>query len=413
VRIRAALLAGLLAVPACTGGGDGSAAIAELAGTVEVFEGDGWSAVGDAVPNVSRLRLQGEDAFVVLEHALGRIRIAPAESGERAEVHLDETAIDLRYGDVVVTLGESPVTVRVPSPGLTVLSEAGTIRVTDGVYTRVATYAGSAVATLIDRDLFVPAWHEASLVAGDLPNAPIPTRLRATDAMDQFAASEVLALDAELLALRRGFEAEFGKRIRRIRDLDAIAEDAKRNPFTFVEPVLASWDSGDVLVGVVLALLLEATGQGALPEMFARVRETFDRGASWGVISAIHGFTADTIVDRVSRAVALRSGEVEPGRGEPINEPPPRVEPTTFPRPTSSPAPSPTANPTPTRSRSPRPTPTTTSSNTSPPPSPSPSPSTTSSDPSPPVTPPPSPSPPVTPPSGSCDPVQRVFGTCS
>jgi hypothetical protein len=411
-RLLAASLAMGLVASGCTGGNSsgGPAKILESSGEIEVHSTEGWQPAGDEIAADARIRISGEGAYVLLESDLGRVRVAPAEGAEIAEVTFVVGAIDLDYGDVLVSLAEDrSVTLRSTGPDLSVVSDAGTVRLTEGAYTMVASYAGSANAVLIEQELFVPPWHEASLRAGRLPADATPIRLFTDDAFDRFAASDVLALDGELLALRRGYQAEFGSRIESIDELDPIARDAARDPFTFVRPVMQEWKSGDVLIGVVIALLLEANGEGPLPEMFDKVRNLYSRGATWGVTAAIFGYAPDTLVDRVGRAIALRSGAVEPGRGDPINEPPPREEPP-FPRPTSSPVPqpSPSSSPTPTRSPTPTSSP---SPSPSPTPTQSPSPTPTNTDPTPP-TPPPTPSISQPIPSQSCEPVDQIFGNC-
>ena len=357
--------------------------------------------LGSTIPGNAELKLRGSDAYVVLEGPLGAVRIGVAFGADQAEAAIQGSTFELRYGDLLVVAAEErEATVRVPEPDLTVETEGGTVRVTHGDSTRIATYHGSAIATLLGETVPLSPWRQLPLRNGRLPAIAAPIELFATDPVDVFAASDVLALESELQGLMRGFEAQFGTRLESLDDLAPIERDARLENLVFLRPVLARWRSGEVIVGLVLSLLFETTAQMPLAGAFSRVRALLeDQRASWAVAAVMLGFEPADVIDRVTRAVALYTGDVTPGQGDPINAPPdqpPPPPPSFQPSPTrSSSRPSPSPSPSPSRTRRPSPSPSR---------SPSPSPTPTQSS--------PSPSPTLPNPSGSCNPTDQVLGNC-
>jgi hypothetical protein len=393
------LALGLLAAGCTSGPPEVGARVLEAAGTVEVrAPGSEWSplSIDDVVEPSSRVRV-GPDSRLRLENSDAFILVAPIGT-QAAELVVGDRALTLERGDLLVeTAAEKTASVMVRSIEIRM---AGLVRVSGSLSLRVASYRGGALAVVPGASLEIGLLRQAVIGGNALPPATSPIRLDPDDVFDGVAVPSLLNLERELAAVRSGYEAQFGRRMLRVSRLDPVSRDAGRPPFNFVRPVLDDWRAGDVVVGVVMALLRDAQGQGDLVSVFNEIRDLFDEGATWSVVAGTFGLDPDTVQERVARAVALIVGEVEPGRGDPIDEPP-------DPDPTSTPSPTPTRSPT----RSPSPSPTNTSSpspsptNTgSPSPSPSPSPTNTGS---------PTPTPTVPPPpTGSCQPVDQLLGNC-
>lgn len=397
-----------LALTACPGGGGspGELSITDSAGVIEMLDEDGtWIEASTSLSAGSELQLSGEDAFVSLEGAVGAVRVAVARGATEARMAVTEDGFKLRYGDLAVaSMDDAAVSIEVPNASdsvseLIAETTGGTMRVSIGDSKRLAVYDGVAMLTFLGESVEVGSWRQVGFASGRLPGLIPPLRLDPNDPMDLFAASEIVSLDRELASVARGFEAEFGLRIRSISELSDIAADAARAPFTFLQPLLRAWRAGDVLIGLVLALVHESTAEVSLPDAFGEVKQLREAGASWGIAAAILGLTPTTVTDRVARAVALRAGEIDPGRGDPINTPPTD-------QPTSNPTPSPTPRPSGSKSPSPKPSGTRSPSPSGSSSSPSPPPTTTE----PPIPPPTTPSPP--PPTSSCQPVDQIFGNC-
>lgn len=388
-----------LVASACTSGPpDRGARVLEAAGTVEVRVADqgAWVPLGiDAIVEPgSRVRV-APDGRLRMETAAASLLVAPIGSTS-AEFVVGDPNLSLERGDVLVeTAAEQTATVMARQIEIRI---AGTVRVWGSLSLRVGSYRGGALAVVAGASLEVARLREAIFAGGALPATTTPIRLDPSDTFDALVVPELINLDRELAAVRTGYEAQFGATMKRVARLDPVSRDAGRPAFGFVQPLLARWRSGDIIVGVVLALIRDARGDGDLPTVFGEVRDLFDEGASWGVVAGTYDLGSDTVQERVARAVALVVGEVQPGKGEPIDQPP-TPEPTTGPTSAPSPSPRPSQSPTPKPSASPKPSP-------SPSPTPSPSPSPTSS-------PDPTASPPVPPPpTGSCQPVDRIFGNC-
>lgn len=393
-RIGIVALALMLAASACTSGPPKRGArVLEMDGTVEAKLDGGWSGVsGDQViePD-TRMRL-GEDSKLRMETTAGTLFVLPIR-GSGAEFVLRDGSIELDRGDLLVeTIEDGAFAAMVRGVEVRI---AGTVRVTRSLSVRVAAYRGGALAVVAGATLEIPAYRQVILGPNALPTKTEPLRLDPDDAFDGLVAAELINLDRELAALRAGYEAQFGVLIPRLARLEPIRQDAGEASLSFVTPVLSTWRAGDVIVGLVIALTLNARGDGSLATMFDEVRSQFFEGGSWAVIAAGFGLESGTVLERAARAVALITGGVKPGRGEPINKPPPSPSVNPTPRPSVSPSRSSSPRPTPTRTKTPSPTPSPSVT-----PSPSSSPSTTPT----PTVPPP--------PTGSCQPVDQLLGNC-
>ncbi|MFP5224979.1 MAG: hypothetical protein ACLGH3_05410 [Actinomycetota bacterium] len=395
--LAAVLALGLLAASCTSGPPKAGARVIEADGVVEVRAADaGWVPlrIDDIIEPSSRVRV-GTGARLRLENPDAFILVAPIGT-QPAELVVGDRSLTLERGDMLLeTAADRTASVMIRSIEVRV---AGMVRISGSLSLRVATYRGGALAVVPGASLEIGLLRQAVIGGNALPPATTPIRLDPEDVFDGLAVPSLLNLERELAAVRSGYEAQFGRRMVRVSRLDPVSRDAGRPPFNFVRPVLDDWRAGDVVVGVVMALLRDAKGDGDLVTVFNEIRALFDEGASWAVIAGTFGLDPDTVQERVARAVALIVGEVEPGRGDPIDEPPDPEPPST---PTPTPTRSPTRGPTPTPTRTTTPSPTPTPSNS---PSPSPSPTTSGS---------PSPSPTVPPPpTGSCQPVDQLLGNC-
>lgn len=380
---------------ACIGGGKEEApsafSVTELTGAPQgrAPGGSSWRTlvVGEVIPEGTVLRLPtASDIVRVTRGEQIEIELRANESAADGDVAAEATIVSaddvaVQTGDVLArSEGAQPLTLRSADDGISASSSNGAFRLDRRVSLRIGVYTGTVAVSGPGGESSVARLREVQPRNG-APGSTMPLDVDEDDAWDGRFLGDVLDLDRDLSAQVAGYEGEFGARTSSVDDLAAIARDAKRD-LGFVRSSLSRFSSGDVLVGVVLALLVEAAGGDDAPTAFTEMLTLRSRGASWGIIAADRRVDLAAVRSAVVRSVGLRTGVVTPGRGPSIV---PSGKPT--PRPSSTRS----ATTSPTRSPSARPS-------SSPSPRPSPSPSTK----------PPSPSPSPTP----CSDVDVLLGNC-
>ena len=368
-RALAAMLSLSVATSACIGGSGpdiGSLVVTAVSGAARVLAAD-----ADWAPLASGRRLAPGD--VVEVGAGGEIEVARGADSSVAVRPARDVNAEITVGSVSeldVAAGEVLVTSAPAAPiGLT--SEGVSAR-GDGVYRfdralsiRIGVYEGSAVVATPSGELRVPEYRQSVIAGRVLPRSPEPLRVRTGDAWDARFLSEVIDLDRRLSAQRRGYQAEFGRRMRTLNPLREIAGDDRR--LRFLRSELGDRTSGDLMIALVIGLLVEDETGSNLSMILSRIFGLFDAGASWGLIAVDEGIESRALTDGIVRAIALRTGDVEPGTD--VTPPPaspspspggpsPSPEPTKTKEPSPSPSPTPSESPSPSPSPSPTPTPT-------------------------------------------------------
>jgi hypothetical protein len=228
------------------------------------------------------------------------------------------------------------------------------------VAVRVGVYTGEATISSLTGSLPIPTLREGVVAARALPRTATPLTVDPNDVWDRTLLPDVIDLDAALDAQSRGYEAQFGATMHSWKE---IAKIAPGRDLGFITPYFQNTGSADILIGTVFSLLLEQrVHNGSAAEAFGDLLSLLDEGATWGLLA--HEYLGDqaerTLEDAVTRAIALRTGDIRGGGGAvPPSQtpPPPTTTPSATPTTTASPRPKPSRSPTPSGSPSPSPTP--------------------------------------------------------
>ena len=329
-------------------------------GTVEVLDGEKWSPAGEGatVKAGGAVRVAAGAEVVLARGDKSSIELRGGD--ERGEISIGDTVADVtvRNGDVLVHSD--------PTAPLTVLS-GGTVaraaapavfRFDRRLRVRIGSYSG-AVDVSVEQTVALPALPSLDEWLVNPRVAPVrrPYSLEPSDPWDRRLLADAIEIEQSATPLQTGYEARFGAKTGSVAELDAIGEDAGRD-LGFVSRFLARSPSSDVLMGLVYALLLEGTGKGSAPALFAELMQRSSQGAAWGLIAHEHGLRPADVLRAVTCAISLRTGETDPGEGcFTTAEPSPTQTGGGRPRPTGRPTRA-GPSPTPTRTRSPGPTPT-------------------------------------------------------
>ncbi|HLW16984.1 MAG TPA: hypothetical protein VKV69_06490, partial [Actinomycetota bacterium] len=291
---------------------------------------------------------------------------------------IDAGSVAVFAGDVLVK-ADKDAPISVTSQGVTAQptpspdTQAPIFRFDRRVAIRVGVYTGEATITSLTGSLPIPSLSEGVVAGRTLPRTATPLTLDPNDQWDKLLLDDVIELDKNLEDLSNGYQGQFGATMHNWKE---IAKIAPGRDLGFITPYLENTGSADILIGTVFSLLLEqrARNGGSAAKFFGTLLSLLDEGATWGLLA--HEYLGDngtqTLLDAVTRAIALRTGDIKGGGGA---------------------VPSVTATPSGSSSATPSNTP-----SSSPSPSHSPSPSAS-----------PSPSPK---PSGSCDPLRHLLGLC-
>jgi len=271
---------------------------------------------------------------------------------------VDAGHVDVFSGDVLVRADKrAPISVTsqgvtaqpTPSAGV----DAPIFRFDRRISVRVGVYTGAATITALTGSLPIPTLREGVVAARSLPRTATPLTIDPNDAWDRELLPDVIDLDATLAAQSRGYQAQFGAVMHDWREITKIAPG---RDLGFITPYFQNTGSADLLIGTVFALLLEqrARGSGAAT-FFGTLLSLLNEGATWGLLA--HEYLGDngeqTLKVAVTRAIALRTGDIR-GGGAAV---PPTQTPTSGPTPTPTPTPTGTKSPSPSHSPTPTPTP--------------------------------------------------------
>jgi hypothetical protein len=365
----AGLLVLIMASASCIGGrsvGDTSAiVVGSVVGNVRAHAAgsSSWHAIakGDSVPIGSTVQVPAAGSVVLKRGEVSSVQLVPYD-GQPAELRLTSVeSVEALTGDVLVKADqEAPISVTsqgisaVPKPSEAVKTPI--FRFDRRVSIRVGVYTGDAAVSALEGTLPIPPLREGVVAARELPPAATPLTVDPRDPFDRQLLLDVIDLDADLASDSRGYEAAYGARMKSWRE---IARIAPGRDLSFTDEYLSDTGSADILIGVIFALLLEQRSHRLPDFSFRSLMALRDQGATWGLLARqyLGADARHVLLDAVTRAIALRTGEIKtPGGAVPPASPSPSATPTTTTSPSTSP--SPTKKPSPSATPSPSVTPT-------------------------------------------------------
>jgi hypothetical protein len=372
-RLIAGLLAMMMASVGCIGGrsvGDTSALIVgSLVGEVQARSSSGtaWRALSkdEKVPIGSTILVPARGSVLLKRGEVSSVQLVPYD-GQPAEMRVDSVAaIEVISGDMLVKADEkAPISVSSQGvsadPQPTDAVTAPIYRFDRRVSIRVGVYTGEASVSALDGTLPIPSFREGVVAARELPPSATPLTIDPHDPFDRQLLLDVIDLDADLASDSRGYEAAFGARMKSWRE---IAKIAPNRDLGFTTASLKQTSSADILIGVVFALLFEQRAHRGAAETFPTFLALLDQGATWGLLAREY-LGADQLTvfrDAVTRAIALRTGEITSPSVGAVPSTTPTASTTPSSTPSSKPSTTPTPTPTPTPTQTPIPTPTPTS----------------------------------------------------
>lgn len=323
-RVLVALLAGsTLLAAGCTRGGKDSPSAEPM--FLEILEGsarvihDDESRVIDKEGSVDI-----GDRVVMSGRGIGRLTLKEGVTFELAgaHVHLDgERKLTLDRGRVLA-VAEGPVAVDTDRGRI--YSEKGVFRVERGLSIRVAVYEGLANIEAGDQPLTVEPLKQADLAVGELDRKTVYRTIDATDRWDLRYLKNAIDVDARLLSLSKGLEAQLGNR----NGMEFYRQVLPTNfPVSQIQDKLAE-SRTDVLVGSLIAYEA-AVDEANREQVFADVFQMRRDGASWGLIAHRYG-VAQSVLFSLLLETVNRAGIVDQGRGPAL-----AVAPSTPPRSTT------------------------------------------------------------------------------
>ena len=278
---------------------------------------------------------------------------------------VDAGSVVVSAGDVLVK-GDKLAPISVTSQGVTAQPtpsagvEAPIFRFDRRVAIRVGVYTGEATITSLTGSLPIPTLREGVVAARALPRTATPLTVDPNDIWDKTLLPDVIALDSRLDGQSLGYQQQFGATMHNWKE---IAKIAPGRDLGFITPYFQNTGSGDILIGTVFSLLLEQRARnGSAATYFGTLLALLDEGATWGLLA--HEYLGETgepaLEDAVTRAVALRSGDIKGPGGAVQPTQTPTATPSTTPstQPPPSPKPTPSKSPRPSPSPSPHPSPT-------------------------------------------------------
>jgi len=359
-------LAGVLVLAMCAGaciggksGGDTTAlVVGRFIGAVRARNGtqQTWYALkpGMKVPSGATVQVPPKGDVQLKRGTISTVEMRPYlnQIGELKVV--DAGSVVVFAGDVLVK-ADKRAPISVTSQGVTAQptpsseDQAPIFRFDRRVAIRVGVYTGEATITSLTGSLAIPTLREGVVAGRTLPRAATPLTLDPNDAFDQLLLEDVISLDKNLEDLSNGYQGQFGATMH---DWKEIAKIAPGRDLGFITPYFQNTGSADILIGTVFALLLEQRARaGNAPTFFGTLLSLLDQGATWGLLA--HEYLGDngtqTLLDAVTRAIALRTGDIKGGGGAV----PPTQSPTQSGSPSATPSNTPSSHPTPSHSPSP------------------------------------------------------------
>ena len=308
-RVLVALLAGsTLLAGGCTRDAEDTAAAEPM--HLEILEGSARVVHDDESRLIDKEgSVDVGDRVLMSGGGIGRLTLAEGVTFELADahVHLDSgRRVTLDRGKVLAVV-EGPVAIDTDRGRI--YSEKGVFRVERGLSIRVAVYEGQANIEAGDQPLTVDPLKQADLAVGELDRKTVYRTIDPTDRWDLRYLKNAIDVDARLLSLSRGLEAQLGTR----NGMEFYRQVLPTNfPVAQIQDKLAE-SRTDVLVGSLIAY--EAAVDDANREqVFADVFQMRRDGASWGLIAHRYG-VAQSVLFSLLLETVNRAGIVDQGRG--------------------------------------------------------------------------------------------------
>lgn len=291
---------------------DGTAEVAREGGDYEPA-GDGTLRAGDRVRVVTGtavLRL-GDDRTVELRDG------SEVELAARATVDAGVVP-SLLAGDLLVTSPASPL--EVVAGDIEVSVPGGSARLSRGLVTVVASYAGRLTAGSPGRSIDIPALRQVSVpAAGLLPFRPSPLVYQPSDSWDQRMLGDAIDLGEKLARQSRGFTAQRGTGEGRTPGFYRQLLPALDGEPAFDTAMLGpTRDPGEALVG--LAITVEGK-RGSFEERVRQVFEFHDEGAAWGLVALDQGVSSTPLLNGVETAISRGPALAAEGGSPPSRAP--------------------------------------------------------------------------------------------
>lgn len=273
------------------------------------------------------------------------LELRPAQPGQRATIALPALErAEVGPGLVLASIDQGAPVVLSSLGVIARAQETAQFRFDRLLSVRIGTYAGRVNVSVGEDEgadtLEVGELDEVLVSGRVLPRTVSPYSIDATDPWDKKNLGDVIALDQALRTQSLGFQRQAGAHFGSVSALGRLARDSGVD-LSFVSPYLGSLTSGDIVIGVQLALLVARAQRQDPASLFGRFLTSFEAGATWGQLARKNGMVTE-LRHGVERAVAVLFGQVR-----------------TSPSPTVTPSTSPTSTPTQTPTRSPTSTPTT------------------------------------------------------
>jgi len=376
-RARLKPLAGALVLTvgagACIGGkspGDTTAlVVGRIIGAVQARNGtqQTWYTlkVGMHVPSGATVQVPPRGDVQLKRGTLSTVEMRPYQNQVGELKVVDAGNVAVFAGDVLIK-GDKQAPISVSSQGVTAQPtpsagvEAPIFRFDRRVAIRVGVYTGEATITSLTGSLPIPTLREGVVAARALPRTATPLTIDKNDFWDKEFLLDVIDLDKTLDGQSSGYQQQFGATMRNWKEITKIAPG---RDLGFITPYFQNTGSGDILIGTVFSLLLEQRARnGSAATYLGTLLALLDEGATWGLLA--HEYLGENgeqaFEDAVTRAIALRSGDIHSPSGAIQPTQTPTATPSTTPstQPTPSTKPTPSRSPRPSPSPSPRPSPT-------------------------------------------------------
>lgn len=247
---------------------------------------------------------EGSGATFALE---GGDDVRKVELQSEAEVLVESpTSIEARKGEVLVDVDSSTVA---RFDGVRATTAAAVFRIDRGFGSaRAGVYAGRvALASPGQSRLQVERFHEATVVAGDVPGNLQPYQMDVRDEWDAAHLGPFFELETQLRDLATGFT---NQGVSQRPGLDYFSALAGGRSVGFLQPYLRRRPA-DLLIGFVLAQRSERP----LDEAFATAFDLYDDGARWGIVAAIMRIQPDPILAQLEQLI-LGTGVAKKDGGE-------------------------------------------------------------------------------------------------
>lgn len=267
---------------------------------------------GETINVEDTIGLRPGDVIVSKEDALAEFALEGGADARQGKIQGNSrllvrstTSVEAQEGNVLMRVSEST---KVLVDGVTASASESVFRIDRRLGSvRAGAYTGSVLLDAPGQtDMRLPRLHQATIVAGDLPNQTRPYQLDLKDPWDEVVLEKVVELEQTLVALSRGFTGQIGRQRPGIAYFRALAGNENVD---FIRRYLSRKPS-DLLIGFTIA----RNADTGLRPTFQDAFELFDAGARWGIAAAILEVEPRPIVAQLEELI-LGTGAVAASGG--------------------------------------------------------------------------------------------------